>query len=316
MREFIASVVIVSWNTRSLTLRCIDSLHEQDIFDKLLVIVVDNGSADGTVELLREKYKCLGNLKIIAWNDNKGFAKANNAGIKIAQGNYIILMNSDIYFTNPYLLHRLLELMDNNPDVGLGGPALLNPDGSLQPSCKKELTLWRTLWEALGIKYLPFRSFFEGTEIEGPLNAERQDVDTLAGAFWIVRRAVIEEIGLLDETFFFYGEDVDYCKRVRDAGWKVSIFPSIKVFHVGGASTKDPIKATRNLTLAKTAYWRKYSSASKFLLFVLIMIIGTLLRIVVFYLSKTNKLSLELQRLKQLGTELATILCKTKVKPR
>jgi N-acetylglucosaminyl-diphospho-decaprenol L-rhamnosyltransferase len=220
------SVVVVTYNSRDWIERCLESVRGNE------TIVVDNGSGDGTVELVREKFP---EARVVE-QENVGMGAGNNAGMRLASGRYYLLLNSDAWVVGD-AIERLVEFADAHPDAAVVGPRLLNPDGSLQRSARSFPTLWRLSTEYLFLRKLAPRSralnaFYEG----GFAHDEVRSVDWLFGACLLVRRDAADEVGLFDEDFFMFSEETDWCYRFRQAGWQVYFFPGAEVVHVGGAS--------------------------------------------------------------------------------
>jgi len=246
------SVVIVSYNTEELLKRCLESLIIQDTRYKIQdteVIVVDNGSEDGSKEYLKSqkskvKPACAGRtttqnlkLKIILNDRNLGFAKANNQGIKEAQGEYILLLNSDTEVKSG-ALEKLIEFAKEHPEAGVIGARLLSLDSSIQPSVYHLPTIWRAIREYwLGQK---------GTyEKYAPTVSRAVSVEAVTGAVMLIPRKKIGKIGLLDERYFMYFEDLDYCRKVKRAGFKVYYLPTAEIIHRHGASGQEIPDQTR-----------------------------------------------------------------------
>jgi GT2 family glycosyltransferase len=220
------SVVVVTYNALPWVEQCLDSVRGRD------VVVVDNGSTDGTVELVRERYP---GVRLIE-QENRGMGGGNNSGMRASDGRYFFLLNSDAWVVGDGL-DRLVEFADEHPEAAVVGPKLLNPDGSLQRSVRGEPTLWR-----LATEYLFIRKLAPGSRLLNPLYAGGFGHDTVAEADWLfgsallVRREAADAVGLFDERFFMFSEEVDWMTRFRRAGWKVLFFPGAEVVHVGGAS--------------------------------------------------------------------------------
>jgi N-acetylglucosaminyl-diphospho-decaprenol L-rhamnosyltransferase len=195
-------------------------------------VVVDNGSTDGTVELVRERYP---GVRLIE-QENRGMGGGNNSGMRASDGRYFFLLNSDAWVVGDGL-DRLIEFADEHPEAAVVGPKLLNPDGSLQRSVRGEPTLWR-----LATEYLFIRKLAPGSRLLNPLYVGGFGHDIVAEADWLfgsallVRREAADAVGLFDEQFFMFSEEVDWMTRFRRAGWKVLFFPGAEVVHVGGAS--------------------------------------------------------------------------------
>lgn len=224
------SVIVVSWNTRDLLEACLRSVQRDDETTTREVIVVDNGSSDGSADLVRETFP---ETRLIANAENRGFATANNQGIAVAAGRYCFLLNSDAEI-EPGALRALVVYADAHPEVGIAGPQLRFPDGRLQPSGGRTPTPGWTVLTQLGIARLLGRARY-GTRRDYTRPAQ---VDEVSGAAMLIRRAVIDKIGGLDDGFTWGYEDVDYCLRARRAGWRVHYVPSAQVLHHWGGSRR------------------------------------------------------------------------------
>ena len=226
MEQSDVSVVVVTWNALPWLEHCLDSVRRHD------VVVVDNGSTDGTVAFVRERYP---EARVIE-QPNKGMGGGNNAGMRAADGRYFFLLNSDAWVVDD-ALERLVELADRHPEAAVVGPKLLNTDGTLQRSVRGEPTLWRLATEYLFIRKLAPRSRRLNPLYRGDFAHDRtEEVDWLYGPALLVRREAADAVGLFDEDFFMFSEEVDWMTRFRRAGWKVLFFPGAQVVHVGGAS--------------------------------------------------------------------------------
>jgi hypothetical protein len=212
------SVIIVSWNTKKLLADCLDSIFNQTKDLDYEVIVVDNGSTDGSVDLIKKlKHQ---NLQLIENKDNLGFSKANNQGLKMARGQYFLLLNSDTKVVGQ-ALKNLVDFAKQKPLLGVVGPRLLNPNGSKQPSAAPFLTLGRVfIWLVTGDRFL----------YSSPDN--QRQVDWAMGAALLVTRGAIKKAGLLDEKFFMYLEEVEWCYRIKKAGFENWFYPKAKVYHL------------------------------------------------------------------------------------
>jgi N-acetylglucosaminyl-diphospho-decaprenol L-rhamnosyltransferase len=224
------SVVVVSYNTREHLERCLASVvgrHE--------VIVVDNGSTDGSRELVRERFA---NARLLEPPENRGFGAANNEGMKAASGRYSLLLNADAWPVGD-AVERLAAFADANPRAGVVGPRLLNPDGTLQRSVRGFPTRWRIATEYFFLRKLAPRSrvvnAFYGAGFD---HRSVREAEFLMGAVLLLRREAVAEVGGFDESFFMFSEEVDLCYRMRAAGWSVVFYPGAEFVHVGGASTR------------------------------------------------------------------------------
>jgi N-acetylglucosaminyl-diphospho-decaprenol L-rhamnosyltransferase len=221
-----ASVVVVTLNALPWVRRALESVRGYE------TIVVDHGSTDGTPELVRARFPEATLLEL----ENRGLGAGWNAGMERARGEYVLLLNADAWLVGD-ALERLLAFADSRPEAAFVGPRLRNPDGSLQRSVRAFPTVWRLATEYLFLRKLAPRS--------GALNAfyaagfahdEVRDVDWLMGACMLVRRAAVETVGGLDERFFLFNEETDWCYRLRQAGWSVIFYPGAECVHVGGAA--------------------------------------------------------------------------------
>jgi N-acetylglucosaminyl-diphospho-decaprenol L-rhamnosyltransferase len=223
------SVVVVTLNALPWIERCLESVrgHER--------IVVDHGSTDGTLELVRERFP---DVRLIE-QENKGLGAGSNAGMRVASGDYFLLLNSDAWALGE-ALERLVEFADTHPEAAVVGPRLSNPDGSLQRSVRGFPTLWRLATEYFFLRKLAPRSralnafYGAGFAHDSVLEAE-----FLMGACLLVRREAADTVGLFDEDFFMFSEETDWCYRFRQAGWKVLFYPGAEFAHMGGATTRQ-----------------------------------------------------------------------------
>lgn len=233
------SISIVNWNTREDLRKSLQSLPAGAHNTPLEVFVVDNASTDGSAEMVEAEFP---HVRVLRNSENRGFAHANNLALREATGDYLLLLNPDT-IVHDGALDALVAGMEAHPEAGIGGAKLLNPDGSLQYSCRRFPTF------ATGV----FRNSTLGRLFPG--NAQVRDylmtdfdhasiaeVDWVSGAALCIRRATLEEIGLLDEIFFMYCEDVDWCYRAGQAGWKVLYFPDAVITHVIGRSSDQAVE--------------------------------------------------------------------------
>lgn len=231
------SIIIINYNTKNLTLDCLQSIYTNPpIGYNFEVFVVDNASTDGSPEAIAREFP---QVQLITNKENLGFAAANNQAIKPARGKYILLLNSDTIVVNE-CLQIMLDFMENNPEVGAAGCKVVLPNGGLDKACKRSFpTPENSFYHAVGLSKL-----FPSSKRFGAYNCTYLDedkvseVDCLVGAFMMVRREVIEQVGMLDEKYFMYGEDIDWCYRIKKAGWKIVYYPKAKIVHYKGASSK------------------------------------------------------------------------------
>lgn len=279
-------ISIVSWNTRELVGHCLTALgarpssnHDDcwPLIDGLSchVVVVDNASSDGTVEMIRERFPW---VTVVANRENVGFARATNQALRASTARYALLLNPDTE-SRPGALERLVQFMDVHPHVGAAGPRLLNTDGSLQLSVYREPTLRRELWRLLHLDAL--KSYASYRPGDWPQDQPRQ-VDVVQGACLIVPRAALDQVGLLDEDYFIYSEEVDLCSRLRKRGWQVFWVPNAAVVHHGAQSTRQVAAAMfLRLYQGKVLFFRKQRGHRAALLYKLILGFVSLLRLLV-----------------------------------
>jgi GT2 family glycosyltransferase len=272
------SVIIVSWNAKEHLYNCLRSLNVLRDGYKKEVVVVDNASTDGTVELVEEKFP---EVKLIRNKENLGFARANNIGIRESSGRYICLINSDVILLDD-CIGKLMTFMDDHPSVGMVGPKILNPDGSLQPQCQHFPSIWNHLCQTLGFnKLFPKSGFFSEPFMRYWAHNEIRKVDVISGCFWIVRREAVDQVGLLDESFFFYGEDIDWCRRFHAARWDVIFYPDACAIHFGsGSSNNAPIRFYLELQKADLQYWKKHHGSTGRTIYSMIILLRHLLRLI------------------------------------
>jgi N-acetylglucosaminyl-diphospho-decaprenol L-rhamnosyltransferase len=220
------SVVVVTYDAMPWIERCLDSVRGYE------VIVVDHGSTDGTLELVRERFP---EARVIE-QENRGMGGGNNAGMRASDRPYTLLLNSDAWLVGD-AVERLAGYLDGHPSVAVAGPRLQNPDGSLQRSVRGFPTLWRLATEYFYLRRLAPRSNLLNAFYGGGFRYdETSEVETLYGAALLVRREAADQVGLFDEAFFMFSEESDWTYRFRQAGWGVAFVADAEVVHVGGAS--------------------------------------------------------------------------------
>lgn len=265
------SVVIVSWNVRDLLRRCLASVLSApqpadgdlaplpDREPTLEIIVVDNASADGSPDMVRAEFP---QVRLIANPDNRGFTAGNNQGLVESTGRFLLLLNPDTEIVGD-ALSTMMAYMDAHAEVGALGPRLCYPDGSPQPSRRRFPTLATALVESTVVQEwwrdnpLLRRYYMADTPDEAI-----QPVDWVVGACLLVRREVYDQVGGLDEGFFMYSEEMDWCKRIQDAGWKVVYLPTARVIHHEGKSSEQVVPARHiHFQSSKVRYFRKHHGA-------------------------------------------------------
>ena len=278
------SVIIVNWNTKTLLLDCVASLYQTTREAKMEIIVVDNASTDGSVDAMRQSFP---QVKIIENLQNFGFAKANNIGIRKAQGRYICLVNSDVKALDG-VLDNMHTYMEKHSSVGALAPKIYGGDMQIQKNCREFPNLRNIFCEEFFLNRLfPRASVFRGRDMIDCNYDVEMEVEVLSGCFMMVRREAIDRVGLLDERFFFYSEDMDWCKRIYDADWKLIHYPGAEIIHYGGASSDTaPTRFRLEMLKANWQYWRKHKSMIECALFWLIEFAGKLGRAIGWYIVR------------------------------
>jgi hypothetical protein len=244
--EIELSIVIVAWNVRDLVLDCLASIEDSRLRLRYEVILVDNGSADGTVAAVRRQFP---RTRLIALPCNVGFGAGNNHGLRSMRGRHAVLLNSDTIVL-PGGLERCVRYLDLHPEVGVVGPQLLNPDRSKQNCIHNSPTLVSELLsQSLLRRLCPRRYPSKRIEYAGPI-----EVEAVLGACLFVRREVVQQVGLIDEEYFFFLEETDWCHRIRARGWRVVHLPGAHVIHLYGESTKKKLPLRTRIEYYRSRY--------------------------------------------------------------
>lgn len=251
------SVVVVSYNTSDLLRDCLQTLKREAGDITYETLVVDNASRDGSADMVQQEFP---EVRLVRSPVNLGFAASNNRAFHMAQGRYIVLLNSDA-FMRPGALSKAVEHMEKNPDAGLGGGRLVGRDDAWQPSARmfpSPLNDFLTL-SGLAAKFPRSRLFgrFDRTWAD-PLEAS--EVDWVPGAFAIIRHEVLEQVGYFDEAFSLYYEEVDLCRRIQAAGYPIWYWPDIVVVHLGGESSKMVKRLSLSSAGSQLTLWRMRSA--------------------------------------------------------
>lgn len=252
------TVSIVNWNTREELRECLRTLLAQDASASAEVIVVDNASSDGSADMLRSEFE--NSVQLIVNDTNRGFGAAHNQSIARSSGRFVLLLNPDCRIPEADAIGKMTRYMDANPDVGMLGPKVLNPDGSLQYSARRFPRMLAGAFRhtALG-RLFPRNRFVREYMMIDWAHDQVRDVHWLSGAALMVRRETFEQIGLLDEGFFMYVEDVDWCRRAHQAGWRVVYYPMATVEHrIGASSDQNPVEMIRQHHRSMLRYFLKY----------------------------------------------------------
>lgn len=247
----LVSFIIVNWNTRARLRACVDSVRATCTTFLFEIVVVDNGSTDGSAEWLRAAYP---EIVLIANTENVGFARANNQALAACAGEFALLLNSDAQLM-PETMTHLLQVMQQEPRAAAAAPMLLNADHSFQAGPNDDLTLWSETLHACGMA-----RFFRGGNYPGHgAAAPRGAYAWVSGACMLLRRAAWEQVGTLDADYFMYTEEADWCWRARQAGWTIWYEPLARVVHLGGGSSRNAsAKMRAALYESKLIFFQKH----------------------------------------------------------
>lgn len=259
------SVVIVNYNTKNLLQKCLRSVFASKTKYNFEVLVSDNGSRDGSQEMIRQNFA---KVKLIENNVNLGFSKGNNVALREASGKYLLLLNSDTE-VRADTFEKSVKRMEQDDKIGILGCKILLPNGELDKACRRKFPNPRNSFLRLfGLKK------FSDYNITGPINGE-QEVDAVMGAYLIIRKTVTDKIGFLDEDYFMYGEDLDWCWRAKHAGYKVLYYPSPEITHFKyGSSQMIPFKVIRWAHDAMWLFYKKHYQSDYGLLFSAMIFLG------------------------------------------
>ncbi len=260
------AIVIVNWNTRDLLRRCLETVYASCGDVTYRVVVVDNGSKDDSAQMVADEFP---QVDLMVGHGNIGYPKGNNLGLRLLgyhddhvtseAPRYALLLNPDTELP-PDALAKTVQYMDDNSDIGVLGPKLVLLDGSLDMACRRSLpTVDVAFWRMIG-----FSKLFPQSKVFGRYNLtfldedETADVGSVVGAYMLMRKEALEQVGLLDETFFMYGEDIDLCKRIGEAGWRVVYYPEVTVLHVKRAASRQSKRAKFEFVRAFLIFFNKH----------------------------------------------------------
>jgi hypothetical protein len=264
------SVVIVNWNVKALLAKCLRSLMDAPGWQlippdgeaaapdgrAMEIWVVDSASSDGSAEMVRQDFPGAG---LIANTENVGFTRGNNQGIARCRGRAILLLNPDTEVLGD-ALGVMLEYLDAHPDAGVAGPRITTPDGGVQPSRRRFPTYATAFVESTCLQqWFPRHPLLARYYMWDAPDDREQDVDWLEGACLLARTEAVQQVGGLDERFFMYSEELDWCQRIKAAGWRVVYLPQAQILHYGGKSS-DQVAAAKHIHFqrSKIAYYTKY----------------------------------------------------------
>ena len=278
------TIIIVNWNNKKILQDCLKSIYNTQINYNYEIIVVDNNSEDGSVELIKNKFV---DVILIENNKNIGFAKANNQAIKIAKTEHILLLNNDTIVTQNICFSNMVRYMQKKPRVGVLGCKLLYPDGTLQSLGAK----YPSAWEIFKNQIL-----FSKTWNRFRKNKEKDHifkrVDWISGACLLTRKEVFKKVGMLKEDYYMYGEDIEFCYRVHKAGWEIGVLTGESIIHFLGKSTEKNSTETlyhlinnnlKNVKIIHNDEWQVLSAKVFYL-------IGVLMRAILAIFRKDKKI--------------------------
>ncbi|MBI5632322.1 MAG: glycosyltransferase family 2 protein [Nitrospirae bacterium] len=279
------NIIIVNWNTRELLKACLESTVRSLTLSDYMITVVDNCSHDGSAEMVKERFP---KVNLIRNGSNLGFAKANNQAIEVSDSKFILLLNSDTVVTEGSV-ETMMEAMKKNQEIGILGPSLAYPDGRIQLSFYDDPTPARELYRAFFMEKLSNIRNRRRVEKKGPIYS-----DWIMGACMLIRREVIDAIGLLDDKVFMYYEDFDICLRARKAGWKVACLPEARIIHFENASGKKKFSTERETRSAQSLayFYTKHYPPQKLFFLRTVRAVEALSRIFIFsiiYAFKRNE---------------------------
>lgn len=227
------SIIIVNWNGLDVLKGCLESVYEQTKNLDFEVIVVDNNSSDGSVAMVEELFP---QVILIACDENNGFAKGNNIGSEAAKGEYLLYLNSDTIVLDG-ALNKCFDYIDSREDVDIFSCRMLNKDQSLQPNCSKYPSILNMIIFVTGLyRVFPKSTFFGRENMTWFDYKDEMEVEVICGCFMFIRRKCYESVGGMDERFFMYSEEVDWCYRFNRFGYRIHYWPGADIIHLGGAS--------------------------------------------------------------------------------
>jgi GT2 family glycosyltransferase len=292
------SIIIISYNTRDELARCVNSIFENTHEISFEVIVVDNNSQDGSPDMIEKEHP---EIRLIKNQDNFGFARANNQAIDISQGHYIFMLNSDT-LVPPLSISRMVNFLDGNSNAGVVGAKMLNPDYTLQRTARRFPTPMAFFFgrKTLLTKIFPKNKYSRKyLMLETDYCEEPYEVDWVSGGALMVKKEAINQVGVLDEIFFMYWEDAEFCFRMKEWGWKVFCLPSAPIIHYEGrSSNNEKLKLIMYFNKGAYLFYRKHYIKSRYSIMNFVAIIGLTAR--VLFLSFITILDLTRHKSEQL----------------
>jgi N-acetylglucosaminyl-diphospho-decaprenol L-rhamnosyltransferase len=270
--EIKLSILIVNYGADVYLKECVASLLSQRLSEKVEIIIIQNGPGEDPD--FRD-----GRIKVIRNERNEGFASANNIGLESAKGELLLMLNPDTVVF-PGVIQKCIRMMSSDPEIGILGCKLINGDGSLQSSCRNFPGIYNILAESFGLhRVLHFSRFIRKRYLMIWPHDTVRAVDSVKGAFMMTRRKVVDTIGVLDDHFFMYCEEVDFCLRAKEKGWKTVFTPDIRIIHYGGKSTEiNTLKNLIELHKSYRYYCRKHFPARKSVVCIALYFSGVAMR--------------------------------------
>lgn len=282
------SIVIVNYNVKYFLEQCLNSILASNIAFSYEIFIVDNNSTDGSVEYLKDKFP-LKNIQFIANKTNPGFSKANNQAIKSAKGEYVLLLNPDTII-GENVLSNVCRFMDSEPQSGAIGVKMIDGSGTFLPESKRGFpSPWASFCKIFGLAAVfPKSTFFGAYNLQYLDENSIHQVPILAGAFMMIRKVVLDKVGLLDEAFFMYGEDIDLSYRIEQAGYRNYYLPECIIHYKGKSTNKNDVKYTTAFYGAMQIFYNKYYPHNK--LSYIFISVGIKTKIAIDYVLKRLKL--------------------------
>ncbi len=264
------SIIIVNWKVKPLLKKCLDSIlkYQEDL--SLEIFVIDNNSKDGSLEMIKDHYP---QVKLISLESNQGFAKANNLGLREGEGKYFLLLNPDTEIREGFF-KKVIKYLDKHTAIGILGPQILNPDQTIQESVRRFPTFFSQVLVLLKLKNILNNNKFLKHYLEKSFDYHKiQNVDQVMGAAFFIRRAVLNKIGFLDEKFFTWFEEVDYCQRAKKHGFIIKYFPEVSIIHQGGSSFQKQLAFQNQKIFNKSLlyYFKKHKSFLEYFFLLLLI---------------------------------------------
>jgi GT2 family glycosyltransferase/peptidoglycan/xylan/chitin deacetylase (PgdA/CDA1 family) len=312
------SIVIPNWNTKELTCECISSICRETTAVSYEIIIVDNGSADGSVEVIKSRFP---DVRIVVNKINRGFAAACNQGMLAGKGRYVLLLNSDILILDS-AIDKTVRYADSQPQAAVVGCQVRNDDYGVSKTCFRFPSVLDLIFRTFGFSKIFKNSRLFGRErMQWWARDTEEEVEVVTGMFMLARRCAIDEVGLMDEDYFFYCEEVDWCYRFRKAGWKVKFWPGASIIHVGGgnqSSRKIPVKAFVQEQKSVLTFFRKQRGLISYVIARIIFVILYVLRYCFWTLLlfiKPTRLKKESYRMERQKALAALKFCALSVEP-